>query len=187
MSSSSSHDILSDEASVVQRPTLVWNSLHSSHLPGFLIANCFQRKTSHTQSSQSSQSAPLSFLQRVLTRRRSSTPSTPSTFDAHGSLGLNLLSCPSDPLLDLIFVHGLGGGSTKTWSLSKDPTLFWPKAWLPREPGFQNVRIHSYGYDADWTSKKATPTINIYDFGHQLLETLRNSPELAKPRTVGGV
>ncbi|KAF2649450.1 hypothetical protein K491DRAFT_550850, partial [Lophiostoma macrostomum CBS 122681] len=100
-----------------------------------------------------------------------------------GTLGLNLLSRPSDPRLDLIFVHGLGGGSTKTWCRAADPTLFWPKAWLPREPGFQNVRIHSYGYDADWTTSKASSTINIHDFGRQLLERLRNSPELAGPRT----
>ncbi|KAF2118074.1 hypothetical protein BDV96DRAFT_644405 [Lophiotrema nucula] len=52
-----------------------------------------------------------------------------------------------------------------------------------REPGFHNVRIHSYGYDADWTSTRPTLTIHIHDFGHQLLEKLRNSPELATPRT----
>ncbi|RKK89759.1 hypothetical protein BFJ68_g16634 [Fusarium oxysporum] len=116
-----------------------------------------------------------------MTRRRS----TPQPiFDPHGSLGLNLLSCPpDDPLLDLIFVHGLGGASVKTWCRSEDATLFWPKAWLPREAGFRNIRIHSYGYDADWKSSRATPTINIHDFGQQLLERLRSSSEIARPRT----
>lgn len=129
----------------------------------------------------SARSTSLTFLERVLTRRRSSLK---STLDVHGKLGLNLLSCPSDPLLDLVFVHGLGGGSIKTWCHSKDATRFWPKEWLPRESGFHNVRIHSYGYDADWTSTKASPTINVHDFGQQLLERLRNSPEISNSRPV---
>ncbi|OIW25252.1 hypothetical protein CONLIGDRAFT_718123 [Coniochaeta ligniaria NRRL 30616] len=129
---------------------------------------------------QSPRRSSLTFFERVLMRRRSSSQ---SAFDAHGSLGLNLLSCPSDPLLDMVFVHGLGGGSTKTWCASEDPTLFWPKAWLPRESGFHHVRIHSYGYDSAWTSSKAAPTINIHDFGQQLLERLRNSHEIANSKT----
>jgi hypothetical protein len=89
--------------------------------------------------------------------------------------------------LDFVFVHGLGGGSTKTWCLSEDPTLFWPKAWLPREPAFRNVRIHSYGYDADWTSGKATTTLNIHDFGRQLLERLRTSCYFSSSKLVGTI
>ncbi|KAK4145230.1 uncharacterized protein C8A04DRAFT_35948 [Dichotomopilus funicola] len=76
--------------------------------------------------------------------------------DTHGSLGLNLLCSPTEPLL---------------------------KAWLPREAGFGNVRIHSYGYDADWQSTTAAPTINLLDFAHQLLERLLNSPHIASPGT----
>ena len=130
----------------------------------------------------SSRSSSSSFLERVLTRRRSSSQ---AVFDAKGSLGLNLLHCPSDPHLDFIFVHGLAGGSSKTWCLDDDPTLFWPKAWLPREPAFRNVRIHSYGYDADWTSTKVTHTLNIHDFGRQFLERLRTSDCLSSSNPVG--
>lgn len=139
-----------------------------------------QLDTSQIQSLQHSRRSR--FLQRLLTRRRSG--SQQPLFDAHGSLGLNLLYSPTEPLLDLIFVHGLGGGSTKTWCFSEeDETQFWPKAWLPRESGFRNVRIHSYGYDADWQSTNAAPTINLHDFAHQLLERLRNSPHIASSRT----
>ncbi|CZT06939.1 related to vegetatible incompatibility protein HET-E-1 [Rhynchosporium graminicola] len=121
-----------------------------------------------------------SFLQRYLTQRRSSSP---TSFNAHGALGLNLLNSPTDPLLDLIFVHGLGGGSTKTWCSSEDVTQFWPKEWLPREPGIHNMRIHSYGYDADWQSSRASSTINVHDFGHQLLERLRGCSSISRSPT----
>jgi len=80
----------------------------------------------------------LRFLQRVLTRRLTSSP---SAFDAHGSLRLNLLSCPTDPLLDLVFVHGLGGGSTQDLVFPKMLPSSGPKAWLPRKSGFRNIRI----------------------------------------------
>lgn len=165
-------------------PTLAHMLIYVSG--GFVLQ--FSARPRHAPSTQSEsltpplhRSSPRTFLERVLTRRGlSSRP----VIDLHGSLGLNLLHCPSEPLLDLIFVHGLGGGSTKTWCSSGDPTLFWPRSWLPREPGFRNVRIHSYGYDADWTSTKATPTINVHDFGHQLLERIRTSSEITSSRTV---
>jgi hypothetical protein len=115
-------------------------------------------------------------LERVLSTRRRS--SDQSVIDSKGALGLNLLYFPSEPLIDLVFVHGLGEGSTKTWCLAEDPSLFWPKAWLPREAAFRNVRVHSFGYNGDWMSTKGTPTSNIHDFGQSLLESLRTSPHL---------
>ena len=51
-----------------------------------------------------------------------------------GPLGLNLLYAPSEPLIDFIFVHGLRGGSRKTWSKTKDVNHYWPQQWLPLEP-----------------------------------------------------
>ncbi|KAL2268697.1 hypothetical protein VTJ83DRAFT_3543 [Remersonia thermophila] len=117
------------------------------------------------------------FLQRMLSRQRTLPH---EGMNAHGNIGLNLLFCPTEPLIDLIFVHSLGGGSTKTWCYSEDPAQFWPKEWLPREQGFRNVRIHSFGYDADWLSSKSGPTINIYDFARQLLESLRHSPHTSR-------
>ncbi|RYP92352.1 hypothetical protein DL770_001554 [Monosporascus sp. CRB-9-2] len=53
-------------------------------------------------------------------------------------------------------VHGLGGGSRKTWSDSADQSTFWPKEWLPAEPGFK----------------------------HALLADMHNSPQLQKPGDV---
>ena len=46
--------------------------------------------------------------------------------DPKGPLGLNLLYAPAEPLADFIFVHGLGGGSRKTWSKTTSVKDFWP-------------------------------------------------------------
>ncbi|RYP71363.1 hypothetical protein DL771_004851 [Monosporascus sp. 5C6A] len=94
-----------------------------------------------------------------------------------GPVGLRLLHFSPEPLIDLIFVHGLRGGSIKTWRKGKDPRYFWPQLWLPTDRDFHNVNIHSFGYDSDWAS--TTPSIlNVHDFGQSLLEEMRNSPYL---------
>lgn len=96
-----------------------------------------------------------------------------------GALGLVPVSQPQDPVVDLIFVHGLGGGSSKTWTKSKSPQNFWP-AWLPRDEDFRHVRIHSYGYNSDWTSMKADIS-NLSDFSLGLLNVLKYAETLRKP------
>ncbi|KAI0966346.1 WD40 repeat-like protein [Xylaria arbuscula] len=99
---------------------------------------------------------------------------------AHGPLGLNLLFEPSEPKLEIVFVHGLKGGSRKTWSL--DPTdsmTYWPKEWLPFEHGFRHARIHSFGYDSDW-SKSAASTLTVHDFALALLADLKHSQAIKR-------
>ncbi|KAI2615430.1 NACHT and WD domain protein [Hypoxylon sp. NC1633] len=96
---------------------------------------------------------------------------------ARGPTGLRLLHSSPEPLVDLIFVHGLRGGSVKTWRKGDDPRMFWPQLWLPMEPGLRNVNIHSFGYESDWASTKSS-ILNIHDFGQSLLEEMRNSPHL---------
>ena len=99
--------------------------------------------------------------------------------DPVGPLGLNLLHCPDEePLVDFIFVHGLGGGSKKTWSKSASLTHFWPQTWLCDEPEFHDVRIHSYGYNSNWT-KRSGDVFNVHDFGKMLLGEISTSPLLA--------
>jgi hypothetical protein len=73
-----------------------------------------------------------------------------------------------------VFVHGLAGGSTRTWCLKDDPSYFWPKEWLPRHQAFRNVRIHSFGYDSDWKAKGQS-AVTTHDFGQALLLALRSS------------
>ncbi len=95
--------------------------------------------------------------------------------DAIGPLGLNPLYAPSNPLVDFIFVHGLGGGSRKTWSKTSSHSHFWPCEWLPKDPAFKSVRVHSFGYNSHW-NKGTGNVLNIHDFGKSLLGEIDTSP-----------
>lgn len=103
--------------------------------------------------------------------------------DTWGQFGLQLLHSPPEPLIDFIFVHGLRGGSIKTWTKSGNPQTYWPQAWLPRDPDLQNARIHSFGYNSDWGDPRET-NLDIHDFGRSLLGEILTSPELRKGRPV---
>jgi hypothetical protein len=101
------------------------------------------------------------------------------TEDVWGPLGLKLLFSPPDPVVDLIFVHGLRGGSLKTWCKSGDVRLYWPQAWLPQDRDLKNARIHSFGYNSDWAETRET-CLDLHDFGRSLLGEMVTSPELRK-------
>lgn len=95
------------------------------------------------------------------------------------------LPLSSQLLVDLVFIHGGGGGSRKTWSLSPDNAHYWPQAWLPDDGDFSgSVRIHTFGYKADWDwpAPRNSP-LNIQDFGQSLLGELRNNPAIRRTRT----
>ena len=129
-------------------------------------------KTGHTTSDRKSR---LSWL-----RNRHMTDSPVNTI---GPLGLRPLHLSAEPLIDLIFVHGLRGGSIKTWRKGDDPRLCWPQNWLPLEPDFQNANIHSFGYNADYSDTKDS-ILNVQDFGRALLGEMRTSPHLRRRKTV---
>ena len=103
--------------------------------------------------------------------------------DLWGPTGLHLLHSPPDPLVDFIFVHGLRGGSIKTWCKEEDLRLFWPQAWLPSDPDLRNVRIHAFGYDSDWGDTRDTAH-DLNDFGRSLLGEMNASPLLRRGRSV---
>jgi pimeloyl-ACP methyl ester carboxylesterase len=113
---------------------------------------------------------------------RSTTLIDDDASDARGPLGLNLLYGPSEPLFDFVFVHGLGGGSRKTWSKSGSISHYWPAEWLPKDPAFKNVRIHSYGYDSDWTRGNEN-CLNLHHIGKSLLGELSTSPHVSDSHT----
>lgn len=100
-----------------------------------------------------------------------------ATSDGKGSIGLTTLSRPAaTAIIDLIFVHGLGGGSRSTWTGGDgDPTLFWPGEWLPRDDAFRDVRVHTFGYTASW---KQESTLNIHDFAKSLLGSIEDCPAI---------
>jgi pimeloyl-ACP methyl ester carboxylesterase len=86
---------------------------------------------------------------------------------------------PEEPLVDLIFVHGLHGGSFKTWRKREEKNYFWPGEWLSTDSEFQNVRIHTFGYPAEWSDFKAS-NANVSDFGSSLYGALISSPHLSR-------
>ncbi|KAK3394402.1 hypothetical protein B0H63DRAFT_388006, partial [Podospora didyma] len=99
-----------------------------------------------------------------------------------GPLGLTTLHESSSPVADVVFIHGLGGGSRKSWSYSPSPDHFWPLAWLPTDPDFTQVRIHTFGYKADWGERRQS-ILNIHDFAQSLLNALRNDPAIRRTST----
>ncbi|XXG96484.1 hypothetical protein Hte_002767 [Hypoxylon texense] len=105
--------------------------------------------------------------------------------ETHGVLGLTTLH---DPLpstrvaADVVFVHGLGGGSRKTWSYSSDLYHYWPQAWLANDPDFADTRIHSFGYKSDWAERQQS-ILNIRDFAESLVGELKNNPSIRRSNT----
>ena len=98
-----------------------------------------------------------------------------------GPLGLNLLRDVTEPLAEFIFVHGLGGGSRKSWSKTSIPYHYWPKEWLSQDPEFGCVRIWSFGYKADWNERKEN-VLEIHDFALALLGDISNTPDIRRSR-----
>jgi hypothetical protein len=104
--------------------------------------------------------------------------------DSRGSLGLNLLYSPSEPRVNFIFVHGLGGGSRKTWSKTSSLDHYWPQEWLRKDPAFTAaVRVYSFGYDSDYAKGSKDNCLNIHQFGKSLLGELSIAPHLADADT----
>lgn len=135
----------------------------------------FQRSGSpESNSSHSIVSRTLAFKWRVT--------ESESSADLKGSFGLSTLYEPVNAVVaDLIFVHGLGGGSRSTWTKSDDPSLFWPQRWLPQDPSFQDVRIHSFGYDSNWDKESI---LNLHDFAKSLLGSIHDCPTMSSDSNV---
>ena len=75
--------------------------------------------------------------------------------------------------LDIVFIHGLGGDSRKTWSRDHNPELFWPGLWLPLETELERARIFTFGYNANFRPGEAKSIASITDFAKELLFELR--------------
>ena len=85
------------------------------------------------------------------------------------SFGLHVVHDPHvEPALDIIFLHGLGGGCRRTWSWDRNPDYFWPGLWLPYDNDVNGCRIFSYGYNANF--KGGSRSIStVTDFAKALL------------------
>ncbi|RAL10543.1 NACHT and WD domain protein [Aspergillus homomorphus CBS 101889] len=100
-------------------------------------------------------------------------------YDYKGSFGLSLLHTVPNPAVDLIFVHGLGGGSRQTWSKTSEPYHHWPQDWLSRDPDFSRARVHSFGYQADWLAWKTSPG-RIDSFAQFLLKSIKSNLDICR-------
>lgn len=113
-------------------------------------------------------------------RSPATTAAPPATLDPYG---LTLVQSPQNPRVDLIFVHGLKGGSFKTWqnadSDNGKESTFWPGEWLPKEDGFEEVRIHTYGYDSDWAAV-SLGNGSVLDFAKRMLGVIELDPTFTK-------
>ncbi|KAK3291007.1 uncharacterized protein B0H64DRAFT_411125 [Chaetomium fimeti] len=136
-----------------------------------------------------------SFLARSGAGVRSETSSNSATLplssvesrkdDLKGPIGLTTiheLPASREVTADIIFIHGLGGGSRKTWCYSSDPDHYWPQSWLPGDKDFIGVRIHVFGYKGDWLERRES-ILGIHDFGQSLLSALLNHPSIRRADT----
>lgn len=105
-------------------------------------------------------------------RRRSRSPATVSARDP---LGLHLIHRPAEgvPKADIVFIHGLGGTSRSTWSKDRDPALFWPSTFLPLEQDICDMRIFTYGYNAEFMKSGGRSYTSILDFAKNLLYDMK--------------
>ena len=82
------------------------------------------------------------------------------------------------PSVDIIFVHGLGGSSEKTWCYEGDAERFWPKVWLPLEPEICTARVMTFGYNAYYKSTGPNNISGISDFARNLLFSMKYGRDL---------
>ena len=137
--------------------------------------------------------------------------STKSSEKLVKELGITELHSSPTPEADIVFIHGLGGSPRGTWlhkgnsrrtpsqkarprtvvdrlkaRFKRGPreTVFWPADILPKD--YENVRILTYGYDAD-VGKFLSRTVNkltISQHGNQFLESIARARHNARRRPI---
>ena len=106
----------------------------------------------------------------------SSTPTADNAASSsEGRLGLRVLHEPhpqATTVVNIIFVHGLGGSALSTWTSTTASKTFWPTL-LHEDSRLANARISTFGYDADFKNILAAKNaLGIADFADQLLDGL---------------
>lgn len=97
-----------------------------------------------------------------------------------GPLGLNIIYTPRNGhKADIVFIHGLGGTSRRTWSKNEDSELFWPLKFLPLEPDICLTRILTFGYNANFRTAGNVST-SVLDFAKDLLFDLKYAKDEQK-------
>lgn len=94
----------------------------------------------------------------------------------------------SEPLVDIIFVHGLTGDAHATWQCPED-TSFWP-TWLFEE--LQHVAIYTLGYPASLFEKWAKKEMDMFERAASVLDHMAalgigNRPLIFVAHSLGGI
>ncbi|KAH8167533.1 hypothetical protein CIB48_g731 [Xylaria polymorpha] len=92
-------------------------------------------------------------------------------------LGLTVLYAPEtgQRVVDILFIHGLGGTSLRTWCRDRELEFLWPKRWLPQEADLSTARILTFGYNANFSDRKQQAVLSINDFAADLLYSMKYS------------
>ncbi|NKF23615.1 ABC-three component system protein [Solimonas marina] len=96
-------------------------------------------------------------------------------------------SC-SNPLIDLVFIHGLTGDANETWMCAKTKT-FWP-LWLSSDPG--RIAIYTLGYSASMFDRWFKKEMDIFERSTAVLDYwaglgLGNRPIAIVAHSLGGL
>ncbi|KAK1990397.1 hypothetical protein LX36DRAFT_592676 [Colletotrichum falcatum] len=110
-------------------------------------------------------------------RDRSTTPQpeAPSATPVR-PLGLDILVEGTDPVVDIVAIHGLNGHREHTWTATGDK--HWLRDFLPTD--LPNVRILCWGYDANTHSTSGVSCQYLYDHARELVADLCRKRELTK-------
>ncbi|KAF2110291.1 Alpha/Beta hydrolase protein [Lophiotrema nucula] len=75
--------------------------------------------------------------------------------------GPEVLNQPVQIEVDVVLIHGLGGGRKKTWTKTLDDgtKIFWPKEFLCDD--LENARVITWGYEADVAHLKPTDAVSL--------------------------
>lgn len=87
-------------------------------------------------------------------------------------LGLVVVWIPLEPIVDIIFIHGLGGSARRSWSWEHNPDFFWP-SWLCSDPQLARARVHTFGYAAGISGPSSA--MNIHDFAKDFLFKMKHA------------
>lgn len=92
-------------------------------------------------------------------------------FSTTGEYGLKTLAEGDQDKVDIVFFHGLTGNRESTWTYQNTTAIFWPRDLLPND--LPNVRIFTFGYDADVVKILSTVGTNtVRDHGNSLAQDL---------------
>jgi len=119
------------------------------------VKNLFKKKKPQPLRPGTDEGRPSQVAADQTNQRPCSPPPTTSTTHPTGCETLFEGTAPI--IADIVFVHGLRGHPTKTWT--KD-NVCWPRDLLSKEAGLCHTRILTFGYDANIVSVGGHASLN---------------------------